>query len=112
MKLETHIKNCKKRCGIEGQDIHTWLDAHFEHDKFNDFIRTGVLPGNWNPYGHRIHRHCMEALAECINEFNGKYTAQEIECIFKSHLRDDYRGYLPVRDDFLKGKFHDKYHNL
>ena len=112
MKLETHIKNCRKRCGLDGRDIHDWLDAHFDHDKFSKFVQTGILPKNWNPYSHREQRHCIEALDDCLAKFKSKYTNEEIECIFKSHLKDDYRGYLPNRSDFSKQKFHDKYHKF
>jgi hypothetical protein len=112
MKIETHIKSSKKSCNIDGKDIHKWIDAHFEHDKFNEFIKTGILPNNWNPYSHRVHRHCIEALNDCLLEFKDKYTAAQIECVFKSHLKDDYRGKLPVISDFTNKKFHNKYHNL
>lgn len=112
MKIETHIKNCRKRCNIDGRDIHEWIDAHFEHDKFQEFTRTSILPKNWNPYAHRVHRHCIEALDDCMQEFKDKYSNEEIDCIFKSHIKDDYHGYLPKKEDFTKQKFHDKYHNL
>jgi CBS domain-containing protein len=112
MKLETHIKNSLKKYGVEGRDIHEWIDAHFEHDKFNDFLQTGILPDGWNPYEHRIHRHCIEAMEECLIEFQGKYSDEEIKAVFKSHVIDDYRGCLPNREDFQKKEFHDKYHKF
>lgn len=112
MKIETHIKNCQKRCRIDGRDIHEWIDSHFDHERFSKFIQTGILPDNWNPYDHRVHRHCIEALNDCMEKFKEKYTTEEIECIFKSHLKDDYRGYIPSLEDFSKKKFNNKYHNL
>ena len=110
MKIETHIKNSLKRCGIKGADIHEWIDGHFEHDKFNDFKTSGILPKDWDPYGHRVHRHCIESLDECLIEFKDKYTPTEIKDLFESHLIDDYRGYIPKKDDFLEKAFHEKYH--
>ena len=112
MKIETHIKNSKKVCGIKGRDIHEWIDGHFEHDKFKEFIRTGVLPHDWNPYDHRVHRHCIEALGVCIIEFESSYSKEEIEAVFKSHLRDDYLGTIPCRNDFSNHKFKEKYHKF
>ena len=110
MKIETHIKNSLERCGVEGIDMHEWIDAHFEHDKFNEFIKTGVLTEEWNPYEHRVHRHCVEALDDCIIEFKDKYSEKDIKSVFESHLIDDYRGYIPTRKEFMDKKFHDKYH--
>ncbi len=110
MKLKTHVENSIKNCGVSGEDIHAWIDAHFDHENFNEFVHTGILPKEWNPYEHRIHRHCIEALAECLVEFTEKYTEDDIKSVFESHLLDDYRGYLPSRDDFLDKNFHDKYH--
>lgn len=112
MKIETHIKNSIKSCGVGGRDIHEWIDAHFNHENFSEFLRTGILPKDWNPYDHRAHRHCLEALGECMEEFHDKYSLKEIEGVFKSHLTDDYRGYLPSKQDFLKIDFHDKYHKF
>lgn len=112
MKIETHMKNSVDKCGIEGRDIHEWIDGHFEHDKFALFLRTGILPVDWNPYDHRVHRHCEEAFEECVSEFRDKYSEDEIRAVFESHLLDDYHGYIPKRDDFLKSDFHDKYHTL
>lgn len=112
MKIETHINNSLEVCGLEGRDIHEWIDAHFHHENFSDFMRTGILPKGWNPYEHRIHRHCIEALEECLIEFQDKYTKEEIKAVFKSHLLDDYRGYIPNRDDFFETDFHNKYHNF
>lgn len=112
MKLETHIANSLKKCDIAGRDIHEWIDAHFEHDKFKQFIATGILPDGWDPYGHRVHRHCIEALELCQITFRDKYSAEDVEAVFKSHLADDYRGYLPVKADFINLKFHNKYHKF
>ena len=112
MKLETHIKNSFDRCGVEGRDIHEWIDAHFNHENFHEFLRTGILPKDWNPYDHRIHRHCLESLKECLDEFKNKYTAADIEAVFKSDLLDDYRGHLPKREEFFLKNFHDKYHRF
>lgn len=112
MKLETHIANSLKKCGIAGRDIHEWIDAHFEHDKFAKFINSGILPVDWNPYDHRAERHCLEALDVCLLKFSESYSADDIEAVFKSHLSDDYRGYLPRRTDFDNPKFHNKYHRF
>lgn len=112
MKIETHIKNSLQSCRVGGRDIHEWIDAHFNHENFKEYLRTGILPKDWDPYEHRIYRHCLEALEECIDEFKEKYTAEQIEGVFKSHLLDDYRGYLPRRKDFMKLDFHDKYHKF
>lgn len=111
MKIETHIQNSKKRCGVEGTEIHEWMDAHFDHNKFNEYIKTGILPKDWHPYEHRIYRHCIEALDECIAEFKDKYSEDDIKAVFESHLVDDYRGHIPKKEEFLDKKFHDKYHN-
>ena len=112
MKIETHIKNSRKKCGVGGRDIHEWIDAHFEHDKFNNFLQTGILTDDWNPYDHRIHRHCIEAMDECLLEFTEKYSDEDIKAVFESHLIDDYRGAIPNRKDFSEKAFHDKYHKF
>ena len=112
MKLETHIANSLKACGVEARDIHEWIDEHFDHDNFNEFLSTGILPDEWNPYDHRIHRHCLEALEDCLEEFRDKYPKEEIESVFKSHLIDDYRGHIPRRKEFQHSKFHEKYHKF
>ena len=112
MKIETHIKSSLEKYGIEGRDIHEWIDGHFNHDSFQTFISTGVLPKNWDPYEHRVHRHCIEALDECIDEFKDLYSTTEIESVFKSHLSDDYHGHIPERKEFDNVKFYKKHHKF
>lgn len=109
MRLATHEKNTKKLFGVKGTDIHQWIDGHFDHQQFQRFIKTGFL-GDFNPYDHRVHRHCEEAIEECIEEFKDKYPPDLIIKIFESHVKDDYYGYFPSKKDFDDPDFHDKYH--
>lgn len=95
--------------GIRAEDIHKWIDGFFDAESFDHFVRTGSRHG-FNPYNHRKYRHCAEALQDAYAEFEGKYTREQIKAVFESHLRDDYNGFIPLREDFESGMFTEKYH--
>ena len=72
-------------------------------------LRHGQTP-EYDPYDHRKFRHCNEALEEALEEFKGKYTEKQIREVFETHIKDDYDGYMPTRNDFTNGTFSEKYH--
>ncbi|WP_320040869.1 DUF294 nucleotidyltransferase-like domain-containing protein [uncultured Desulfobacter sp.] len=110
MKLEDHIKHTEELFGIPGKDIHQWLDGFFDTTSFERLL-AGQGPANYDPYSHRKFRHCIEGLEEAYEKFEGKYSREEIKNVFETHVKDDYRGYLPKRDDFENGTFTEKYHD-
>ncbi len=63
-----------------------------------------------NPYVHREFRHCREALDDAFIELSGKYSQGMIQNVFECHIKDNYQGYLPTREDFIYGTFAGKYH--
>ena len=109
MKLEEHAKHTEELFGIPGEDIHKWLDGFFDASAF-DKLLAGQRPAGYDPYSHRKFRHCVEGLEEAYEKFEGKYTREEIKNIFETHIKDDYQGYLPKREDFENGTFTEKYH--
>lgn len=110
MKLEDHVKRTEELFGIPGKDIHQWLDGFFDTTSFERLL-AGQGPANYDPYSHRKFRHCIEGLEEAYEKFEGKYSREEIKNVFETHVKDDYRGYLPKRDDFENGTFTEKYHD-
>lgn len=109
MKLSEHADHTEKLVGVRAEDIHKWIDRFFDVEGFDSFLRYGKKEG-FDPYGHRKYRHCIEALEDAVAEFEGKYSREQIEGVFKTHLRDDYNGYIPVQKDFEDGRFNEKYH--
>ncbi|MBN1996036.1 cache domain-containing protein [candidate division KSB1 bacterium] len=109
MKLQEHEERTLKLAGIRATDIHKWIDGFFDAEGFTRFLFTGRTPG-YDPYDHRKHRHCTEALQEAYKEFEGKYTREQIKMVFESHIKDDYNGYIPTREDFANGTFKEKFH--
>jgi PAS domain S-box-containing protein len=109
MKTSEHAASSEKKTGIRGEDIHKWIDGFFDYDSLKRFLRDESKPG-YNPYAHRQFRHCYEALEDAYKEFEHKYTHDQIKAVFECHLKDDYDGYLPTRDDFINGTFKEKYH--
>ena len=109
MKISEHILRSKKVTGLAAEDIHKWIDGYFDADGFADFLRNGQTHA-FDPYDHRKHRHCREALQDAYREFEGKYTREQIKAVFECHIRDDYGGYIPSRLDFTNGTFAEKYH--
>lgn len=109
MRLSEHMKNTFRDVGVEARDIHEWIDAFFDHERFQKFLRTG-FPGDYNPYDHRVHRHCREALLECLEAFKETYSEDVVKAVFEHHVRADYEGYFPSRKDFEDWLFHEKYH--
>jgi len=107
--LKEHCDRTEKKIGIRAEDIHKWIDGHFDFEGFANFIKNGKT-SDFNPYDHRKHRHCKEALESANIEFSEQYTSAQIKTVFEMHLRDDYNGYLPYREDFTNGKFREKYH--
>jgi PAS domain S-box-containing protein len=109
MKISEHADRTEKQMGIRAEDIHKWIDGFFDREGFRHSISTGNRRG-FNPYNHRKHRHCAEALEDAYREFSGKYTRGQIRAVFESHLRDDYDGFIPLQEDFESGMFSEKYH--
>lgn len=110
MKISDHADHTEKLFGIRGDDIHKWMDGFFEHDGADHHLRKGKIL-DYNPYDHRKFRHCQEALDEAYAEFTGVYKKQDIKNIFETHIKDDYNGYIPTRNDFENSMFTEKYHD-
>lgn len=111
MKLEEHIRRTEELHGIRGEDIHKWIDGFFDSVAFDRLLTTGTVP-DFDPFDHRKFRHCIEALDEAYEKFEGRYKRQEIKKVFETHIKDDYDGYLPSREDFENGTFTERYHDL
>jgi len=109
MTIEEHARHTKELLGISAEDIHSWIDGLFDNDGFSHYLRTG-RKDLYNPYNHRTFRHCREALEEAYREFEGKYTKEQIRSVFETHIKDDYSGYIPCKEDFSNGTFQTKYH--
>lgn len=71
--LEEHCKHSGKRYGVEGRDIHSWMDEPSQ-----------VAGGS-----HREFRHDLESLPIALRIFESKYGAEMVENIFLDHLRAD-----------------------
>ena len=110
MKISKHADRTEKIVGVRAEDIHKWIDGLFDAENFNIFMHSGRFQG-YDPYDHRKFRHCIEAIQEAYEEFKGKYTKGQIKGVFECHLKDDYNGYLPTREDFENGTFAEKYHD-
>ncbi|GAB1624101.1 hypothetical protein AAOGI_41510 [Agarivorans albus] len=110
MKISEHAQRTEQLFGIRAEDIHKWIDGFFDHDGFDHYLREGKLD-QYDPYDHRRFRHCKEALQEAYQEFDGKYSRQQIKNVVETHIKDDYDGYLPSRADFENGTFTAKYHD-
>ncbi|RKX69245.1 MAG: chemotaxis protein, partial [Spirochaetes bacterium] len=109
MTIQEHAERTESLLGHRAEEIHRWIDRYFDAEGFADFLRHGQQPG-YNPYSHRKHRHCREALEEAREEFAGVYPVDVIDAVFERHIRDDYDGYFPYREDFENGTFQEKYH--
>ncbi|MCD4796437.1 MAG: DUF294 nucleotidyltransferase-like domain-containing protein [Candidatus Cloacimonetes bacterium] len=109
MKISKHADRTEKLVGIRAEDIHKWIDGLFDTESFDMLLLSGRFHGH-DPYDHRKFRHCAEALPEAYKEFEGKYTKEQIKAVFECHIKDDYNGYLPHREDFESGTFTEKYH--
>ncbi|MBI9106218.1 MAG: hypothetical protein JEZ04_05685 [Spirochaetales bacterium] len=111
MRIEQHAENTEKLYGCRAEDIHEWIDQYFDTERFRHSVRRGFLDG-WNPFQHRRFLHYSEALPKVLEEFKGKYSDDIIKEVFLQHLKDDYHGYIPSRDDFDNEEFLRKYHRL
>lgn len=109
MDTREHADRSARKLGVRGEDIHRWIDRFFDAEGFDRFVREGAEAG-YDPYDHRKYRHCAEALEEAYAAFEHIYTRDQIRGVFESHLRDDYRGYLPTRRDFENGTFAERFH--
>jgi hypothetical protein len=109
MRLASHEKITRCHWGVNATDIHEWIDAFFDHARFQRFIETG-FPGDFDPYGHRVHRHCREEEDACVSAFRDRYPEALIRAVFESHVRSDYGGEYPARADFSDPDFIEKHH--
>ncbi len=108
MKTSDHAKHTEALFGVRADDIHQWIDAFFDDKNYEYFVWTGATETDL--YAHRQFRHCKEALEEAYEEFKGKYSKEIVKKIFKTHLMDDYDGYIPSRSDFADGRFNGQFH--
>ena len=111
MKIEHHADNTEELCGYRAEDIHEWIDQYFDHKRFREPLWRWVVD-RWNPYNHRKHLHHIDALPKAVEAFKDKYPEEIIEKVFVQHLKDDYGGYVPTRNDFDDPAFIKKYHRL
>ena len=109
MKFSDHVNHTEQLYGVRAEDIHSWIDGLFDMERFGQYQRSGDREG-YNPYSHREFRHCREALEDAFIEFRGQYSQDIIQKVFECHIKDDYQGYLPSREDFTYGTFAEKYH--
>lgn len=109
MKISEHADHTEKLFNVRAEDIHKWIDGYFDRESFDQFLRFGKKQ-RYNPYDHRMFRHCREALPEALKEFSRTYTEEQIRQVFECHLKDDYNNYIPDREDFTNGRFSEKYH--
>lgn len=109
MDINQHSDHTEKKFGLRCQDIHKWIDGYFDSQGFHEFLEK-TNRASFNPFEHRKHRHCREALPEALSEFQNKYTPDQIQKVFLTHLEDDYEGYIPSRVDFSDTEFLKKYH--
>ena len=109
MRTSEHADRTEKLIGIRAEDIHKWIDGFFDFEGFEDFLKSEDTSG-FDPYDHRKFRHCIEALEEAYGAFQNKYTREQIKAVFETHIKDDYNGYLPKREDFENGTFTVQYH--
>ncbi|MBW2731371.1 MAG: cache domain-containing protein [Deltaproteobacteria bacterium] len=110
MRISEHADRSEKLVGLRAEDIHKWIDDLFDAEGFDQLLRLGRSP-DYDPYDHRKFRHCQEAIKDACDEFAGKYTPEQVRAVFECHIRDDYDGYLPHREDFENGTFTEKYHD-
>lgn len=109
MKISEHADHTEKLFNVRGEDIHKWIDGYFDRESFDQFIQFGKKQG-YDPYDHRMFRHCREALPDALKEFSHTYTEDQIRQVFECHIKDDYDNYIPNREDFTNGRFSEKYH--
>ncbi len=109
MTTREHADHTENLFGIRAEDVHKWIDGLFDVEGFTSFLKYGRTP-DYNPYDHRKHRHCREAIENAYLEFKGKYTEEQIKNIFETHIKDDYQGVIPFRADFSDPGFTKKYH--
>jgi PAS domain S-box-containing protein len=110
MKTSEHADRTERLVGTRADDIHKWIDGFFDFEGFEDFLKSENYT-KYDPYDHRKFRHCAEALDEAYEAFKDKYTKEQIKAVFESHIRDDYNGYIPKREDFENGTFTEMYHD-
>jgi PAS domain S-box-containing protein len=110
MKTSEHADRTEKFAGIRAEDIHKWIDGFFDFEGFEDFLKSENYT-KYDPYDHRKFRHCAEALDEAYETFKDKYSKEQIKAVFESHIKDDYNGYVPKREDFENGTFTEMYHD-
>ncbi|MCU0857708.1 MAG: DUF294 nucleotidyltransferase-like domain-containing protein [Pontiellaceae bacterium] len=109
MQIAYHADRSEALTGLRAEDIHQWIDGFFDAKSFEDSQQRGIKP-EFDPYNHRKYRHCAEALQDAFKIFQGRYTRQQIQAVFESHIKDDYQGYMPHQEDFENGTFTEKYH--
>ncbi|NQT58709.1 MAG: cache domain-containing protein [Bacteroidetes bacterium] len=109
MIISEHADHTEKLYNLRAEDIHKWIDGYFDRESFDQFLLLGKKQV-YNPYDHRMFRHCREALPEVLKEFSHTYTEEQIRQVFECHIKDDYNNYIPNREDFTNGKFSEKYH--
>ena len=81
--LEEHCRHTLRRYGVEGRDIHQWLDE----------------PARRYASGHRQFRHDSETIKLVGEIFGEKYGAQSAENIALDHILTDHQEEIKRRNE-------------
>lgn len=117
MNSKKHSERTKEVLGYnEGYvDIHKYIDRGFDWKAF-EVLRNledddPLLEEYMDKvYKHREKEHHREGIEFIVNHFSDIYHEDIVRKVAELHIRDDYKGYLPSKEDFFKPEFVREHH--
>jgi hypothetical protein len=61
-------------------------------------------------FKHREVEHHREGIEMIIDHFKNEYPSEIVRNVAELHIRDDYKGYIPSKEDFSDPKFIKEHH--
>lgn len=115
MRIEEHCEKTRVMLGEGYKEIHNYIDRHFDWVTYEKLC--SLTGGDYYPdmesidiFKHRELEHHREGIELIVEHFSGAYPEEIVRKVAERHIRDDYQGYLPSREDFQRPEFVKKYH--
>ena len=113
-----NYEHCNRTIEIFGQDyseIYRYMDRNFDWITLERLFC--LTDGDWYPdmqtidlFKHRELEHHKEGIELIVEHFKDKYPEDIVRGVVELHITEDYKGYLPSKEDFQNPDFIKKYH--
>lgn len=106
MRSRKHCLRTKEVLGCSDgyEAIHKYIDRNIDRKAINILIDLEDDDPLLEEYMDKVYKH------RGVEHFKDKYSPDIVRKVAELHIRDDYKGYLPSKEDFSDPKFIKEHH--